>query len=236
MNKTLVSLAVGSVAALLLIYTFSNQESSASEEKVRYPSQVKEDLQANIEIHKPVTSTPSSANHRGEVQENDVAEHDTTYWDQTPQLGKRSDDSTTTSTASNILDMPLKRLNTAVPLTNVEPTFSEHAIRYQGDLSTLRGLQVGEQFKTELLGKQIKATLKTANQTKDGNQYLAFTLNNGSNFKQLTLSYSKTGIRGKVVIDGMKYHLRAVDGTVLLMSYKDYIKLHDLEDHTEKER
>lgn len=138
--------------------------------------------------------------------------------------------------SSVVLEVPLKELTDLQPLPDIEPLMSEHATRYRGDLSVLKSLQIGEQFKMELMNKEVAATLKTSNQTKEGNLYLAFTLNNGSNFKQMTLSYSKTGIRGKVVIDGMKYHLRAVDGTVLLMSYEDYIKLHDLEDHTEKER
>ncbi|KNC68309.1 hypothetical protein [Pseudoalteromonas ardens] len=126
--------------------------------------------------------------------------------------------------------------NAITPLPNIDPAFSAHAVRYSGDLMPLTTLQVGEKAKLTLLNTQIEATLKSANHARSGNQHLSFKLNNGSNLTNMMLTYSDTGIRGKITIDGTRYHIQSVENQILMMSHKEYIELYGLENHKEKIR
>ncbi|CAM4309191.1 hypothetical protein [Pseudoalteromonas byunsanensis] len=214
------------VFALVAIFLFSSKESQHSHDKA-IASEPKE--------QKYNAKTNSVQGTQVQSGQTNIAQH--TGNDVLPALkAKNSVSFSTTQDDDSIQQISFSESSTIIPLPNIDPVFNDYAMRYQADLSPLTNLHVGEQVILKWMNKHIEATLKASTFSANGNQHLAFKLGNGSNLTHMTLTYSATGIRGKVNVDGTRYHIRAIDDQILLMSHQEYIKIHGLQDHTEKER
>ncbi|KAF7781653.1 hypothetical protein PRUB_b0950 [Pseudoalteromonas rubra] len=231
MKKIVLSAAAALLLAVVTLSKYATDEpavdesASIAETALQANKTSSDKLQNNESASLPVTSGKNEVK-QSVASNNHVAE---TAYDDAPN------DEFDNSSAPP-LQINTVASNAITPLPHIDPAFSAHAVRYSGDLMPLTTLQVGEKAKLTLLNTHIEATLKASNHARSGNQHLSFKLNNGSNLTNMMLTYSNTGIRGKVTIDGTRYHIQSVDNQILMMSHKEYVELYGLENHKEKIR
>ncbi|ALU45314.1 hypothetical protein [Pseudoalteromonas rubra] len=231
MKKTVLSAFAVLVLAMVALSKYATNKPAVDESAVIGQAALQADKMSSNQLHNNESASLPVASDK-DVSEQSAASSN--HVPETAHSDAANDEFDSASAPS--LQINTVASNAITPLPNIDPAFSAHALRYSGDLMPLTTLQVGEKAKLTLLNTQIEATLKAANHARSGNQHLSFKLNNGSNLTNMMLTYSNTGIRGKITIDGTRYHIQSVDNQILMMSHKEYIELYGLENHKEKIR